>query len=130
AVEGQPQYALVDLASRHMTLVFPGQQTVLDAPLDPRLTPGFVIPPSTQMVRRGTDIVARTSCAVWDLRGDTGAGTACITADGLLLRGRGQVEGGLGGSIEATAVTYGPQPASLFALPPGYVRMDLRNTQR
>lgn len=67
--------------------------------------------------RRGTDTVAGVPCTLWqttDLRGSVVL--ACITADGVLLRAS------VGGHpvIEAKTVTYGPQPASLFAVPEGY----------
>jgi hypothetical protein len=68
--------------------------------------------------RVGKDTVAGVVCTVWDVRGPRGGGTACITADGLLLRVQGS-QPGEAPAMEAVSVAYGPQPADLFTLPAG-----------
>ena len=127
---GQPSYVLADFKTAQMTMVLPPRKTVLEIPLDPRVAPGFIIPDDVEMTRRGTDIVAGTGCTLWDLRGKSGTGRACITADGLLLRADGHLGGRAAGTIEAVSVAYGAQPAALFALPQGFRRMDLKDPRR
>jgi hypothetical protein len=59
----------------------------------------------------------------WSLTTPDGARTACVTADGVILRAKE------GGKIvwETTAISRGPQEASLFAPPPGAKVVDLRD---
>ena len=67
--------------------------------------------------RRGTDTVAGQPCTVWRTTDDRGTEVlSCITADGVLLRAS------VGGHtvIEAKSVAYGPEPASVFAVPEGF----------
>ncbi len=121
---GDSGYGLVDIATEHMLVVVPRHRLVLQSKFDPRLMPGFAIPDDTRMTRAGADMVAGTPCTVWALAGPNGAGTACITEDGLLLRGEGHGNGAQQASgIEAVSVARGPQPASLFDPPPDYRRI-------
>jgi len=116
---GQPGFALVDFAASRMTMVLLQQHSFIELPFDPQHAPGLDIPASVSMTRAGTDTVAGTPCTLWDMKGPQGAGTACITEDGLTLRLR---EAGVSGSpaaLEAVSVAYGPQPADLFTVPPG-----------
>jgi len=53
------------------------------------------------------------------------SGSVCVTADGIVLRGQGHDPQYGSGSVEAVSVTYAPQPASLFQLPAGYLRMEI-----
>ncbi len=124
-LEGAPSYAVVNYARQRMMLVVPQRKLTLDAPFDPRMTPGFVLPPDTAMTRAGTDTVAGIPCTVWELKGAHGTGAACVTGDGLLLRAKGEAPNQGAASMEAKSVAYGPQPAWLFAPPDGFRRMDL-----
>lgn len=116
-MEGQPGFALVDFVANRMTMVLITQQSYLQVPFDPQHAPGLDIPAGVTMTRSGTDRIAGTPCTLWDMRGQQGSGTACIAGDGLLLRVSG-LSGGAA-ALEAVSVSYGAQPASLFALPAG-----------
>ncbi len=65
----------------------------------------------------GTATVAGQTCTVWsttDARGEEVR--SCVTADGVLLRAT------IAGHtvVEAKSVSYGPEPASVFAVPTGF----------
>lgn len=121
---------LIDFAQHRVTMLIKPQRLALDFTLDPRLVPGFVIPADAHLSRVGTDTVAGQGCEVWKLTGPRGAGTACITRDGLVLRAVGTMANAGTGRLEAVSVTYGPQPAALFAPPPDFRRMDLQTAGR
>lgn len=125
-LDTQPVVALIDFKRQRMEMVLPAQRVVLDAALDPGLVPGFVMPPGATATRGGTDTVAGQGCTVWHLTGPRGAGTACITGDGVVLRAEGSAAHEGSGRLEAVSVTYAPQPDALFAPPPGFRRMDVK----
>ncbi|WP_203070216.1 DUF4412 domain-containing protein [Falsiroseomonas ponticola] len=74
--------------------------------------------------RTGTDTVAGLACTVWSFEDRGNSGTACITADGVMLRAAGTGQGQSGG-MEATQVAYGPQDPSRFQRPQGYQSMQM-----
>lgn len=115
--EGQPSFALIDFTASRATMVMLPRKVYMQVPFDPQHAPGLDIPPDATVARLSSDNVAGTSCTIWEMRGPKGGGTACIAADGLLLRVRGLNDGPP--ALEAVAVAYGPQPASLFEVPAG-----------
>ncbi len=114
----QNSFALIDFAASRMKLVIAADQIFLELPFDPHLAPGLNIPADVTMTPVGADAVAGVPCTKWDMKGPHNGGSACITQDGLVLR----LRGGEAGQpvLEATSVAYGPQPDSLFAVPPAY----------
>ncbi|MGH7042158.1 MAG: hypothetical protein ACREFY_08500 [Acetobacteraceae bacterium] len=127
-IPGMPMWGIIDLARDRMTVVFTAQRGYVELPLDPDRIPGLSIPPGITMTRVGSATVAGLGCTVWRVRGPGDAGTACITAGGLVLRAEGHGHGGgmsANGTLRAMTVRYEPQPATLFAPPPGFHRMDL-----
>ena len=54
-----------------------------------------------------------------------GSGTACVTADGVILSGRGGDTKGHTGSIVATSVAFSPQPSAMFSPPPDFHHVEL-----
>ncbi len=128
-LDAQPIVALVDFKNQRMEMLIGSRQVMLETKLDPALVPGFVLPAGAKAVRAGSDTVAGLGCAVWRLTGPQGSGTACVTDDGVVLRADGRAERG-SGRLEAMSVTYATQPASLFAAPPGFARMDLGHPRR
>ncbi len=128
-VEGQPMVALVDFKHGRMAMLIEPRKIMVETKLDPRMVPGFVLPADAKAVRDGTDTVTGLTCDVWRLSGPHGKGTACVTADGVVLRAAGSAEHGAG-ELEAISVAYGPQPASLFTPPSDFARMDLQHPRR
>ena len=129
-IDRQQVVALVDFKRQRVTMLVEPQRLAIEFTLDPRLVPGFAIPPDARISRAGTDTVAGQGCDVWRLTGPRGTGTACITGDGLVLRAAGTMADAGTGRLEAVSVAYGPQPAALFTPPPDYRRMDLQTAGR
>jgi hypothetical protein len=83
----------------------------LDMPRQPQ-EPG----PKATLKRGNDSVVVGLHCVDWSWTEDVETRTVCITADGVLLRF--VVDGKI--VTEARSVSYGPQPAELFQVPPGY----------
>jgi hypothetical protein len=115
-------YVIVDRTTQRMLMVMPQDRRFMEMPADDAFARGFVLNTSMRFERRGAETVAGLKCTLWEVTSHEGAGTACVTDDGVLLRGRGS--DGKGG-IEATAVKYGPQPASLFRPPANFTKIEL-----
>jgi hypothetical protein len=104
---------IFDRRTHQMTILTSANRSFLklDMPRQPQ-EPG---PEAT--LKRGKDsIVAGLQCVDWSWTEDAETRTVCITADGVLLRFA--VDGKI--VSEARSVSYGPQPAELFQVPPGY----------
>lgn len=121
--EGRSQSMLVHPRARSAVVLDEGTRTALVLPARERDLQAFTLD-GARLTRRGRETVAGHACTVYDVRSERGRGTLCLTADGVPLRGDGEVNGKPGGFV-ATAVAYGPQPAELFRAPPGYVRLDV-----
>lgn len=121
--EGRSQLVLVDLRARGATVLDGGTRTALVLPMRERDLQALTLD-GARLTRRGRDSVAGHACTLYDAQSPRGRGTLCLTADGVPLRGDGEVNGRAGGFV-ATAVDYGPQPAELFRAPPGYARLDM-----
>lgn len=121
-VEGAqiPGYAVIDRAMHATMVVMPAQRMVIDIAADRPSGQDFVLPDAQgRFTRKGLDKVAGLPCTVWDFDTGKDTGTACITADGVMLR---TVNRG-GDGLEATKLAYVPQPLALFAATPGYQKM-------
>lgn len=75
--------------------------------------------PAGRFTRTGTAAYAGLPCTVWRYEDEKQTGEACITADGVMLRGVGTQDGRTGG-VEAVRVDYGPQDPARFRRPEGY----------
>jgi hypothetical protein len=104
---------IFDRRTHQMTILTSANRTFLklDMPRQPQ-EPGLKV-----TLKRGNDsVVAGLHCVDWSWTEDVETRTVCITADGVLLRF--VVDGKI--VSEARSVSYGPQPAELFQVPPGY----------
>ncbi len=70
--------------------------------------------------RHGRSVVAGRSCVDWTAMSARGQAAACITEDGVILRGTASDAHGRLGSVQASTVQYGQLPQELFALPADY----------
>jgi hypothetical protein len=120
-----PAYVLVDLNARRASIVMDQLGVMVDAPPAAGLDQALVLEDGKRFTRRGSDVVAGLRCTVWDVVADAASGTACVTADGVVLRASGHDRQGRTGSLEATRVTYGRQPEALFFPPPNVQRIEL-----
>ena len=80
---------------------------------------------NARFTRGGVEKIAGLDCTVWRYQSASAQGEACITNDGVMLRGNGAAQGAGQGRIEATRVVYQPQDASLFRRPQGYQTMQM-----
>jgi hypothetical protein len=99
--------------TRQMFLLTSADRTFLqlDMPRPPD-EPG----PQAILKRGNESVVAGLHCVDWSWTEDTETRTVCITADGILLRFLVDNKT----VSEARSVTYRPQPAELFQVPPSY----------
>jgi hypothetical protein len=79
---------------------------------------------NARFTRGGVEKIAGHDCTVWRYQSASSQGEACITTDGVMLRGQGTAQGS-GGRMEATRVVYAEQDANLFRRPQGYQTMQM-----
>lgn len=118
-----PGWVLVEERTRRASMVMQ-QGLVVRLPDSPEIAMLMQDPESQGRVSRlGARTIAGQRCTDWKLdRADGKGGTACLTADGVLLRmqqtGRREV-------LQATRVAYGPQDPARFRLPAGAPQFTL-----
>jgi len=125
---GQGAAMIVDTRGQSALMMMEGQRIAMRMAFDPASLPFNPMAPSanTRFTREGTATIAGLSCTIWRMAGPNAQGSACVTADGVMLRGTGQ-SGRNQETIEATEVRYGAQDAALFRAPAGYQIMDMGN---
>lgn len=119
---GRPSYMIVDGVADHMVMVMPDQQLYVEMPYNPQMLMNFQDKDAT-FSPQGTETIAGLRCTVYDVQSRGHPGQICLTPDGVMLRAQGQ-DPSHHGSLEAIKVDYGAQPASLFAPPPGFRKLD------
>lgn len=121
--DSAPGWVLVEERTRRASMVMQ-QGLVMRLPDSPEIAMLMEDPASQgQVTRLGPRTVAGLRCTDWRLdRRDGKGGTACLTADGVLLRlqqsGRREV-------LQATRVAYAPQDPARFRLPAGAPQITL-----
>jgi hypothetical protein len=118
-------YLVVDRGDRHVFMVMDGMHSYMELPFGDDIERSFAMQSSLNFTRRGAASVAGLPCTIWDVSTGKSTGTACMTADGVMLRGRGADPHYGEGAAQAVAVSYAPQPPSLFEVPSDYLFMDL-----
>ena len=121
--EGRPQAVLVDLPNHTATMLDETMRAAVALPVRERDLQPLTLD-GARLTRRGASSVAGMDCTNWDVQSKRGAGTVCMTADGVALRAEGAVDGRKG-SFTATSVRYGEVAPGLFTPPPGYFALDL-----
>ncbi|HTU56092.1 MAG TPA: hypothetical protein VMF62_19165 [Acetobacteraceae bacterium] len=124
-MSSQPGFLVIDHKSGEVTMVNSATHSYIQVPAPPAMGNLMFRTPDLHLVRQGTQTVAGFPCTVWEMSqsGHSG-GDACITTDGVVLSGRPANAPSPDTGIQATAVSYGPQPADLFAAPAGYQRIQ------
>ncbi len=122
--DGQPAYLLVDRAARQMLVVLPAQHSFMALPYDASRALRFE-DDDAHLSRRGRSTVAGLSCTEYDVQTAHAQGSACLTDDGVLLRAQGMTAENRGGGLEATNVSYAPQPKAAFIPPAGFLRLEI-----
>ncbi len=123
SANGQPLAAIVDLTEGRAVILDQGLRTAFTLPLGARAADGITLA-GAHFHRRGTEQVVGYACTDYAVQDQRGAGTLCVTADGVPLRGDG-TWGGRPGRFVATQVEYAAQPDGLFRPPPGFVQLSL-----
>lgn len=121
--EDHVTYTIMDGADRRTFVVNVPEKAYFQVPFNPEEERG-ALPPGTKFARMGTDTVAGLPCTIWRAQIDSSASTACITADGVMLRSEQPAPDGSVQKMIATSVEYSPQPDSLFQAPVGYKRVQ------
>jgi len=121
---GQPGYSIMDRTAGRMIMVMMQQHAYMELPYDPKRVMAFE-GTDTTFTRRGADTIAGIGCTIYDTRRPDRSGQVCLSDDGLLLRAKSDNPAQAGGGLEATRVVYGPQPASLFAPPADFQKMEM-----
>ena len=117
-----PAWALADRRTGRTEMVMDSMRVVTPSPVRQDEAMRYLrMVESAGLTRTGTATQAGTRCT--NYRFDEGGqrGTACLTADGVLLRGVNE----RGEGLEATRVEYARQDPSRFRVPEGYRRVDL-----
>jgi hypothetical protein len=122
-VEGNPGWLLINLRDESALVVMDQQRMAMRVPREQAAMLGpNAMREQARFTRLGTATVAGIACTTWRVESPQGDGEACITEDGVLLRGRGRQGQG---DLEATEVRYGGVDARRFRLPEGTRVMDL-----
>jgi hypothetical protein len=117
-------YVVLDRDTKRMTLVLLDQQGYIELPYDAQRLTGFTVPPGLALVRGDSVIVSGNACTLWHAKFNQGNGNLCVTDDGVLLRAQGY-DVNHRGDLEATSIIYGPQPASVFAPPADFRKLEI-----
>jgi hypothetical protein len=123
---------IMDQGAGTITMLQPSQRMAMELPIGAQ---GGASGPDMQSMidtnkyrfeRTGSDRVLNQPCTVWRVveKAGAGAGTACITSDGVMLRTEANHQG-RPTRMEAVAVSLTTQPATLFEVPADYQRMQM-----
>ncbi len=121
-------YMIVDQKAKRTLIVMTAQHMYMEQGIDPSRSPLHAMEDAT-FTREGTDTVAGVACTVYQVTHNGEKGEACLTDDGLMLRSHSDT-GGQSHGMVARKVEYAPQPASLFAPPAGFQKMDMSAMMR
>ena len=122
-----PAWGLTDRRTGRTEMVMDSMRVVTPSPLRQDEAMRYLrLAETARLTRAGAATVAGQSCS--NYRFDEGGqrGTACLTADGVLLRGVNE----RGEGVEATRVDYARQDPARFRVPEGYRRVDLGDMAR
>jgi hypothetical protein len=117
-------YVLGNLPAGQAELILPSLNAVVQAPDFSNLTSQIYNADGAQFTALGPGYYAGLNCTKYLVLDKNGTGTVCLTPSGVVLHFAGH---NARGSAEATAlsVTYAPQPAAMFAPPPGLTPLNL-----
>ena len=121
----QRGFVIIDRGAKTMTVVMAPQHIYFQTPLDPEMAAGFILNADMKFVRGSSETIAGQRCTDWEVQSSQATGTVCVTDDGVLLLGRGKDKEGTGGGLQATEVSYTPQPASLFIPPADFRKIEM-----
>jgi hypothetical protein len=116
-------YMVADYQGQRAFMVMEQMRMIMDVPLDQAA--GYQRDLETaRFTRGGNEKIAGHDCTVWRFQGASQSGEACITAEGVMLRGEGAGRGQQG-RMQATRVVFGAHDAAQFRRPQGYQTMQM-----
>jgi hypothetical protein len=116
-------WMVADHRAQRGFMVMEQMRMVMNIPMD-QVAGHTGLSPTARFRRTGSATVAGHGCTVWSFEDGRDRGTACVTADGVMLRAEGTAQG-QSGTMEATQVNYGAQDPARFRLPAGYQTMQM-----
>jgi hypothetical protein len=114
-----PAIFLVDRPAGTATILVPllrGYATASISRYDPEVT----ILRGARFTKGGAEMVAGLACTDWKAVSASGSAAACITPDGIILKGSATDRHGGTGSVVASSVAYGGLDPSTFERPEDY----------
>jgi hypothetical protein len=117
-------FVLGNLPAGQAELVIPGLHAVVQAPDFSALTAQIYNADGAQFTPLGPGHYAGLDCEKYLVLDKNGTGTACLTRSGVVLHFAGHDAHG-SAEVTALSVTYTPQPADMFAPPPGLTPLNL-----
>ncbi|HYP63994.1 MAG TPA: hypothetical protein VEQ16_08905 [Acidocella sp.] len=117
-------FLLGNLPAGQAELIIPGMHAVVQAPDFSALTAQIYNADGAQFTPLGPGHYAGLDCEKYLVLDKNGTGTACLTPSGVVLHFAGHDARG-SAEVTALSVTYAPQPADVFATPPGLTPLDL-----
>jgi hypothetical protein len=121
---GQPVYAITDLGRRVADIVFAAQNSYIEMRIKAGDPQTLLAGSDIRFTRRGTAHLIGLDCTLWAIHSRKIDGTGCITADGVVLRAEGTIDG-QPGSVTALSVAFAPQPPDRFVPPEGFFRLPI-----
>jgi hypothetical protein len=123
--EDLPTTILVNRDTERAAILLPILRAYADVKIG-RYDPEQTILRGAAFTRAGTRTIAGHRCTDWRATSADGQATACITQDGVILRGEASSgRSGELGAIEARRVTYGPLDPALFQIPPNFQKSPI-----
>lgn len=115
-------YMITDQQNRRGFMVMEAQRMIMDVPMEQAV--GMTDAMRNARFTRGANAtIAGTTCTTWTFQTPEQNGTACVTADGVMLRSQAN-RGNQQVTMEAVRVTYGAQNPARFQRPQGYQTMQ------
>jgi hypothetical protein len=121
---GQPIYAITDLGRRVADIVFAAQNSYIEMRIKGGDPQTLLAGRDIRFTRRGTAHLIGMDCTMWAIHSQKIDGTGCITADGVVLRAEGTIDG-QPGSVTAQSVAFTSQPSDRFVPPEGFFRLPI-----
>ncbi len=121
---------IIDRPAGVTVIVMYDRRSYMERPISTTQASGFEVGrQSDQFSRKGSETIAGRRCTLWESGGQR-TSVACITDDGLILRGESQAAGGgERSSLIATNVQVGPVSPEMFNPPAGFDRFAVPNMQ-
>lgn len=121
-VPGGMGFMVADQQNQRGFMVMEQQRMIMDIPMAQAAGQQEMMR-NARFTRGANDTVAGTACTIWTYETPQQRGTACITADGVMLRSQASM-GAQQLTMEAVRVDYAAQNPARYERPQGYQTMQ------